>query len=62
MCVCVCVFVLHTSLFPSRGGRMRALNSECKINQADFTDNMSFPSSNLMEEISPDPEALNKNT
>ena len=41
---------------------MRALNSECNINQADFTDNMSFPSSNFMEEISPDPEALNKNT
>ena len=32
---------------------MRALSSESKINQADFTDWMYCLSSNLMEKISP---------
>ena len=41
---------------------MCALSSECKIDQADFTQWVSFPSSNLMEEISPNPEAFSANT
>ena len=30
-------FVLYPVLFPSRGDRMRALSSECKIDQTDTT-------------------------
>ena len=54
MCVCVClcvsvyVFVLCLLLLPSREGRTLALKSECKIDQADFTDWMSFLPSDLM--------------
>ena len=37
------VFVfLRPLLFPYRGGSMQAVNSECKIYQADFTDWMSL--------------------
>ena len=39
-----------------------AFNFECRIDPADFTDRMSFLPSNFMEEISPNPEALNANT
>ena len=39
MCVYVCVSVHFTSLLsPSRGGRMQVLNSESKIDWANFTD------------------------
>ena len=34
----MCAFVLRLLLFPSRGGKIRALSSECKIDQSDFTD------------------------
>ena len=43
-------------------GRTWAFSSECKTDQSDFTDWMNFLLSNLMEEISPNPEALNANT
>ena len=45
-------------LFPSRGARTQILSGEFRINQADYTDWMSFLPPNLMEEISPDPEAF----
>ena len=61
MYVCVCVHVIHSLLFPSRRGRTLALNSECKTDQPDFTDWLSFLQSILME-ISPNPEPLSKNT
>ena len=64
MCFCVymCVFFLYLLLFPSRDARTSALSSECKIAQAHVTDWISFLPSNLMEEISPNPEALGVNT
>ena len=42
--LCLCVFTLFTRplIFPYRGGSRQALNSECKIYQADFTDWMSL--------------------
>ena len=46
--MCVCVFVLCLLLLPSREGRTLALKSESKIDQADFTDWMSFLPSDLM--------------
>ena len=59
VCVCfVCVFVLRLLLLPSREGRTLALRSECKIDQADFTDWMSFLPSDLIEEISQDSDVL----
>ena len=61
MYVCVCVHVIDSLLFPSRRGRTLALNSECKTDQPDFTDWLSFLKSILME-ISPNPEPLSKNT
>ena len=60
--MCVCALVLHSLLLPSREGRAQAISSECKINQSDCTDWISFLSSNLMEEISPNSEALSANT
>ena len=41
---------------------LKGLNSTCKTDQADFTEYMSFLPSNLVEEISPDQEALSANT
>ena len=39
VCIYVCVSVHFTSLLsPSRGGRMQVLNSESKIDWANFTD------------------------
>ena len=55
------MFLLGPLLFPSKRGRTRVLSSECKTDQADFSDWMSFLQSNLMEEISPIPEALSIN-
>ena len=50
VCVCMCVYVcLSPLVFPSEGLRTRALSSEFKNDQANFTDWMSFVSSNLME-------------
>ena len=60
--VCVFVFVLSPLLFASRGVRLRALSSECKIDQVDFADWMSFLQSDSMEEISPNPEARSADT
>ena len=36
------MFVLHPLLFPSEEGKTQTLNSECKIDLADFTDSISF--------------------
>ena len=62
----VCVFntrsLFKPLLFPSRGRRTRTFSSEPKIDQADFTNWMPFISFILMEEISPNPEALIANT
>ena len=60
VCVCVCVFVLCPLLFPYRGGRTQAFSSAPLTDKADFK--MCFLPSNLMEEISPNTEALNTNT
>ena len=45
-------------LFLSRKGRTWALNSECKIDYADFTDWLSFLTSNIIEENNPNLDAL----
>ena len=50
--------VLRLILFPFREDRTWALSSKFKINQANFKNWISFLQSNLMEEISPNPEAL----
>lgn len=57
-----CEFVLRPLLFSSRGDETFLLSSECKTEQANFTDRMSFLLSNLMEEIITSPEALCTNT
>ena len=46
-------------LFPSKGGRGRAFSTECQIDQANFTDWMSFLSSNFMDDISPNSQRRN---
>ena len=56
----VCVHFLY-SVISRAGGTKRALSTECTFDQADFTDGISFIPSNLMEEISPYPEALSAN-
>ena len=43
----MCVFALRPLLFHFTGGRMRALSSEFKIDQAAVTDWMSCLTSNL---------------
>ena len=53
MCVYACVLVLRSLLFPSRRGRTSSLSSECRTDQAHFTDCMSILPSDLLEEISP---------
>ena len=59
LCGCVWVFILHPLLFPSGGGRKWALSSEYKIDQVNFTDWMSFLTSNkkwkatLIQKLSP---------
>ena len=62
MYVFVCLHVLRSLLLPTIRGRTWALSSECKTDQAHFTDWMSFLQSNLMEEIGPNPEHLSTNT
>ena len=62
VCISVCVFVSRHVLFPSRRDSMRTLASECKIDEADFTDWLFFLPSNLIEEIITHPEALSANT
>ena len=56
------VLLLCLLLCPPRRGRMQALSSEFKIDQADFIYWMSFLPSNLIKEISPNPKALSANT
>ena len=53
----ICMFVLCPLLFLYRVGKMQALIYACKIDQAWMT----IPPSNLMEEISPNTEALRAN-
>ena len=60
--MCLCVYVLRSLSFPIIRGRMWASSSECKIDQAYFTDWMSFLQSNLMEEIGLHPKLLSTNT
>lgn len=55
-------FVLHPFLFPYSGRRTRALSYKYKTNQATLTYWMCFLSSNIMEDISPDPETRSTNT
>ena len=55
---CVCMFILYPLSFPSIGVRLYDVSSECQVDQAGFKDWMSILPSNLMEEISPDPEAF----
>lgn len=45
-----------------REGKMPALSSACKTDQADTSDWLYFPTSNLMEEISCNTKALSANT
>ena len=52
------MFVVDPLLFPFG---TQALSSACKIDRADFTDWMSFLTSNLTEEISPNTEAFSAN-
>ena len=55
LCVCVCdcvsLFISRPLVFPSRECRARTLIYECKIDQTDFTDCMSFLPSHLLEDI-----------
>ena len=60
ICMCLCMF--SRLLFPYRGGMARVLSSACKDDRADFTDWMSFLQSNVINEISPNTEALSANT
>ena len=60
--MCLCVHVLRSLLFPTIRGRMWALSSERKTDQAHFTDWISFLQSNLMEEIGPHPKLLRTST
>ena len=58
------IFKVKTNLvqnYASRGGKTWNLCFECKTDEADFIDWMSFLPTNLMEEISPNPEALSAN-
>ena len=52
----VCVFVLLPLLCLYRGVRYRIWSSACKADETDFTDRISFLSSNLMEDISSNTE------
>ena len=56
------VFVLCPLLFTSRRGRMWALSTKCKNDDADSIDWMSSLWSNFMEEINPNSESLRANT
>ena len=55
-------FMLCLLSFPPKGGRMLVLSSKYNIEQANFTDWIFFQPSNLIEEISPHPKALSRNT
>ena len=52
------MFILRPLLFPLRGGKMLAVSSEYKLINMIFTNSMSFLSSNVKEEISPNAEPL----
>ena len=63
LCVCVCVCVCFTSfIIPLESEKDAGLKLWIHSDQAGFTYWMSFLSPNLMEEISPNPEALSTNT
>ena len=57
-----CAFVLRPTSLPTKVGRTSALSSKYKIDETDFTDWRFFLSSNLMAEISFNPESLDTNT
>ena len=56
------MLLIGSLLFHYRGGRIGALSSEYKINQADFTDRLPFQPSSPVEIITPNPETLSANT
>lgn len=56
------MFVLRLLLLPDRGGKKWALSSSCKTDWADFTDLMSLLPSDLMEDMSANPEGHSANT
>ena len=56
------VLVLCPLLFTSRRGKMWALSTKCKNDDADFIDWMSFLWSNFVEEINPNSDSLRANT
>ena len=62
MCVCVWVFILCLWLFCLEEKGETFLNFKYETDQSDLTDWMTFLQSHLMEEISPNPDALSGNT
>ena len=60
--LCLKSLCLRPLLFPTWQSGIWALTCECKIDQANFIHWMSFLSSNLMKEISPNLEPLSTNT
>ena len=56
------MLLIGSLLFHYRGGRIGALSSEYKINQADFTVRLPFQPSSPVEIITPNPETLSANT
>lgn len=56
------MFALLPLLFPSRGCGKRALTSECKIDQGNYTARMFFLRSDLMEDIRSKTETFSGNT
>lgn len=58
----MCMLTLCPYLFSNGRGRTSSLSSAFKTNQTDFTDWMSYLSSNVMEKTSPNTEVLYANT
>ena len=58
----VCVFLLHTLIFPKIGLTSQALSCKCKTKKANFTGWMSFLQRNVMKEINLNPAILGANT
>ena len=58
MCLCFTFFFIP---LPCKEGWTQPFSSACKTAQADFTDWMPFLPYKLMEEISPNTEALRAN-
>ena len=59
--VCVCVYSFYTIYYSPKKWVRQILSSNCKTNQAGFTNWISFLPSNLMEEISLNTESLSTN-